>query len=209
MSYAALVEAFAGVEDLPVRVDDVLNWIRDHTDHKTIKLHPVGRSKKAFRGACRRRAIPTTLVAYGTDYEIETTILYGEDLPEDWRRLVIVKEALHVFDPQGQQVNTPEAVQRLIPAMIAQELRGAPFTPAVNDQLGAFRALAVLLPRSARRKLAAAQKDGTRSTAEIAHYLRLPDFYVDLWLRIGDEIEVLLLGGHLAIVGAPAADAAE
>ena len=51
--------------------------------------------------------------------------------------------------------------------------------------------MAVLLPRAARLKLAAAAKDiddGTlpqRTITEIANYAQLPDFYVDIWLQMG------------------------
>jgi hypothetical protein len=188
MTYLALVEAFADIEDLPIPVDEVLNWIRANTDHKDIRLHSVGRKKKAFRGAFRRIGIPRGGM-YSGDYEIITQILYGEDLPQDWKRLVISKEAMHVFDSGTEQVSTAEGVRKLIPAVIAQELNGAPFMPALNDHLGAFRALAVLIPRKARLKLKAAEE--TRSTAEVARFVQLPEYYVDIWLKYGAELEEL------------------
>lgn len=192
MTYRALVEHFAAIEDLPIPVDEVLSWIRQNTDHKIIQLHAVGRNKKAFRGACRRVGIPNG-VPYSADFDIHTTILYGDDLPPDWKRLVICKEALHVFDPQGSRVNTPDSVARLIPAVIAHELRDGPFAPVIQDHLGAFRALAVLIPRAARAKLKDAHENDSRSIAEIARYVHLPDYYVDIWLRAGDELETALL----------------
>lgn len=193
MSYPALVKAFSKIEDLPIPVDEVLTWIRTHTDHKDLRLYPVERRKKAFRGAFRRLGIPKGGV-YSHDYDIVCQILYGEDLPDEWKRLVIVKEALHVFDPANHQVNTPDAVRKLIPAVITPELLKAPFVPAINDHLGAYRALAVLLPRAARRRLKASIDAGQRTSTEIASYARLPDFYVDIWLDVGEQIEQELLG---------------
>jgi len=190
MTYVALVKAFANVEDLPIPVDAVLDWIRAHTDHKDIRLHPVGRNKKAFRGAFRRIGMPRGGM-YSADYDIITQILYGDDLPDDWMRLVICKEAMHVFDGAGEQVRTAEDVRKLIPAVIAQELKGAPFLPALNDHLGAFRALAVLIPTACRIKLKAAEEK--RSTAEIARFVKLPEVYVDIWLQHGAELEKLML----------------
>jgi len=189
MTYLALVDAFACVEDLPIPVNTVLDWIRAHTDHLDIRLHPVGRKKKAFRGAFRRIGMPKGGM-YSGDYDIITQILYGEDLPPDWKRLVICKEAMHVFDGGGELVGTEDGVRRLIPAVIAPELKGAPFVPAINDHMGAFRALAVLIPRVARLKLKAAEE--TRSTAEIARFVQLPEVYVDIWLRHGDDLEKIL-----------------
>lgn len=190
MSYVALVKAFEQVENLPLPVDKVLDWIRANTDHKDIRLHPVGRKKKAFRGAFRRIGIPSGNM-YSGEYDIHCQILYGEDLPSEWKRLVICKEAMHVFDGGGGQVDSGEALRKLIPAVILNELKGAPFLPAVNDHMGAFKALAVLMPRAARRKLKAAGEK--RSTVEIARFVQLPDFYVDIWLQMGDELERLLI----------------
>jgi hypothetical protein len=153
MSYARLVEEFSEVEELPIPVNEVLEWIRKNTDHQDIRLHPVERTHRAFRGAFRRIAMRSGAM-YSHDPEIVTQILYGEDLPDDWKRLVIVKEVLHVFDPEPNRVNTPDAVRRLIPAVITPELRSTTkakaFPPAIDDYLGAYKAMAILLPRAAR-----------------------------------------------------------
>ena len=92
--------------------------IRENTDHNDIRLHPVERTHRAFRGAFRRIAVRRGNM-YSHDPDIVTQVLYGEIKVPDWKRLVIVKEALHVFDPEGNQINTPDAVRRLIPAVIS------------------------------------------------------------------------------------------
>lgn len=61
--------------------------------------------------------------------------------------------------------------------------------------MGAFRALAVLIPRVARLKLVEAEEK--RSTAEIARFVQIPEFYVDIWLRHGDELEKILMPKQL------------
>lgn len=76
MSYLALVQAFEQVKDLPLPVDEVMNWIRNYTDHKDIRLHPVGRKKKAFRGSFRLIGIPSGNM-YSGEYDIHCQILYG------------------------------------------------------------------------------------------------------------------------------------
>lgn len=192
MSYRALVEFLADADELPVSVNTVLDWIEQNTDHKSINLHGVAREHKAFRGAFRRRAAPT-LTPYATDQEIWTDVLYGKDLPEEWKRLVIVKEVLHVFDGEPERVHTPDAVHRLILSVIHRDIPPT-FPPAVNDHFGAFRAMAVLLPRNARRRLKAAQEqnNGVPTTQEIARYCQVPVFYVDVWMQMGDVFEGLM-----------------
>jgi hypothetical protein len=43
----------------------------------------------------------------------------SEDLADPWKRLVICKELLHVFDSSGERVATPEAVKKLITLVLS------------------------------------------------------------------------------------------
>ena len=196
MTFKALAESFVQNKTLPISVNSVLAWIRENTDYQHITLHGVKRDHNAFRGAFRRKEINVgPLGLYGSNpdnIELHVDILYGSDLDEQWKRLVIVKEALHVFDGGQACVNTPDKLRQLIPQIISPELKGAPFVPAINDHFGAFRAMAVLMPSVARKLLAASIEDGTRTVDEVANYVRLPEYYVDIWMRFGDEIEPLL-----------------
>jgi hypothetical protein len=195
MTFVALVDSFAAQEEMPILIDSVIGWIRARTDHKIINLHPVHRDKKAFRGACRRTAIPSVgAPPYSQEYDIITEILFGNDLPEEWKRLVICKELLHVFDPPGEQVRTSESVKTLIMSVIAPEIKGAPFLPAMNDHLGAFRAMTILMPRATRLKIQPAYESGARSISEISSFVRLPEHYVDIWIRHGEQFESFLCG---------------
>lgn len=187
MTLRALVDSFSSVRELPVPVDDVLAWIRANTDHKIITLHGVERSSRAYRGAFRRRSIPIGGL-YGAECEIHTDILYGSDLPEEWKRLVIVKEAIHVFDGPTACVTTPASLEKLIPAMISPEVSHLPET-ALNDHFGVYRAMSVLMPAAVRHSLSESVENSSRSVDEIARYARLPDNYVDIWLRYGDQFE--------------------
>lgn len=195
MTLTALADSFRHVNSLPIAVNDVLSWIKENTDYKIIELHGVERRHKAFRGAFKRTAIPVGGL-YSGEIEIHVQILYGKDLPSDWRRLVIVKEALHIFDPPGSCVSTPEGLKRLIPAIILPELKHTEiFTPALNDKAGSFKAMSILLPSDARVSLAAAVDNGSRTVEEIARYVNLPEAYVDIWLRHGEELEPVFLNG--------------
>jgi hypothetical protein len=193
MTFSALVDYFAKVEELPIPVDEVIDWIRNNTSHKNIKLHAVTRDHKVFRGAFRQTAMPSVR-PYDTDPEVLNCILYGKDLEDDWKRLVIVKELTHLFDGPTNKVDTEAAVKALIPAVIEPELKGAPiFGPAFNDHFGVFRAMMLLMPVRARLKLKSAFEQETRTIDEIADYCKLPVKYVDIWIRFGDQISDLIL----------------
>ncbi|WP_156771464.1 hypothetical protein [Labrys sp. WJW] len=193
MTLRALVDSFSTEENLPISVDSVLSWIKDNTDHKIISLHEVKRSSPAYRGAFRRTAVPIGGM-YSGEFEIYTDILYGADLSMDWKRLVIVKEALHVFDDAGACVRSSEQLMALVPAVLSAEIRSLPDFPAaaLNDRLGVFKAMAVLVPEGARAKLARSVEEGSRTVDEVATYLRLPPVHVDLWLRFGEEMGRLI-----------------
>lgn len=190
MTFRALAENFSGAAEFPIKVKQVFSWIRENTDHKNIELHGVSRDHKSYRGAFRRRAISTR--PYDPNPDILTQILFGTDLTREWKRLVIVKEVTHVFDGPNACVETPEKLQSLIPSIITTELKGAPFVPAINDHFGAFKAMAVLMPRSAREQLSEAVSNETRTVEEVAQYVRLPESYVDIWLQFGDKLDALL-----------------
>jgi hypothetical protein len=191
MSYPALLNYFSNIEELPIPVDDVLHWIRNNTEHHNIKLYPVQRNHKAFRGAIHRSTMPS-LVPYNTEPEILNKIFFGADLDSDWQRLVIVKELTHLFDPANARVTTEEDIKKLIPAVIVPQLQGTEFSPAIMDRLGAFRALAILVPEAARIKLQKAFEIESRTIDEIARYCSLPTSYVDIWMRHGEQLSKII-----------------
>ena len=189
MTFKALVESFQDHDHFPILVDDILAWIKNNTDHKDITLHSVKRDNKAFRGGFRRRAVtkPNSQM-YSSEYEIITQIFYGSDLEPQWQRLVIVKEALHVFDGNGACVDNVEKLRLLIPAIMAKEIQDVPFFPAMNDKFGAYKAMSILLPEKSRLIMANAVENGSRTVEEVANFTKLPETYVDIWLRFGAEI---------------------
>jgi hypothetical protein len=187
MSYAALVEHFSAIDSFPVDYGDVIDWVIENTDHKIIKLYPVAREKKAYRGAFRRRAYPSVL-PYATDPDIQTDILYGQDLTRDWKNLVITKEVLHVFDPDVMRVNTPEAAQKLIPAVIHVEVQRTIMPELHADLFAAIRALPILIPMKARADLKDAVASNHKTIEEVAGFVDVPPQYVDLWLEHGEQL---------------------
>ncbi len=102
MSYTRLVKAFSQNPRSAYPGRRCIAVDLENSDHNDIRLHPVERTHRAFRGAFRRIAGATRETCIADDPDIVTQVLYGEDLEPDWKRLVIVKEALHVFDPGGQ-----------------------------------------------------------------------------------------------------------
>ena len=67
MTYAALVEHFSNIESLPIPIDEVINWVRNRTEHKHIKLHAVDRehSQDGEVGDEQRQVKPAEAVDAG------------------------------------------------------------------------------------------------------------------------------------------------
>jgi hypothetical protein len=189
MTFKALVDHFASTTSFPIHVDSVLDWIRAHTDHKNIRLFPVDRKGKSFRGAFRRREINVSNQPYGVDTEIQVDIVFGEDLSDQWKRLVIVKEAIHVFDNGTVCIDSAEKLRKLIPGIVSDDLQRILSPYAFNDHLGVFRAMAILVPQNAREKLKESLDTGERNISEISEAVGLPDHYVDMWLKYGDQLD--------------------
>src|ERR1700741_1874083 len=122
---------------------------------------------------------------YSQEFDIVTQILFGQDLPLEWKRLIIVKKALHVFDTH--QVDTPDDVRKLIPAVIPPELKSTTwFGAAVDDYFGLTRQWPFCSQRPHKQSFAQQQwKNGTRTSTEIADFVQLPDYYVGMWLEGG------------------------
>lgn len=115
-------------------------------------------------------------------------IHYAKSLPNDWARLVCVKELIHLCDPIEATVMTEAGLDRLInkivlpPAMQSAEDGDGVW----NDRTGIMHALAVLFPWACRELLMTPFKEGKLSIDEIAKLVDIPVEYAavvmdDIW----------------------------
>lgn len=119
-------------------------------------------------------------------------IVLSRGLNYCWKRLVEIKETMHLFDTPDERISTPEQFEALINAF-----SGPPQPPSqlitaqyMSEGKAFWMALGVLCPETARRELMRQRNAGAINDYGIALQLRIPEFYVP-WLFIPNFTEVI------------------
>jgi hypothetical protein len=194
MTCAALLRFTNSLTAFPIAIDTIIDWIKHHTAQDEIDLITVPIDRLKVSGVFRQFTYQTVPYA---EAKFVTQVIYPNGLTPEMERLVVCKELLHIFDKPSERVSTSEDVDALINGIILQILGSRGQSAILNDMLGPFLAVAVLIPPSARKKLKAAREAGTHSADEIAEFVGLPIQYVDAWTSpTCDDLERTLLELH-------------
>lgn len=111
--------------------------------------------------------------AYGPDGAV---IVIARDMTNCWKRLVEVKELMHLFDNSLQLVGDADSFQQLISEFVAPSPdRSAPFE---SESLALWMALGVLCPEERRQEYARGRATGKVVDMDIAQALKIPVRYV-------------------------------
>lgn len=167
-----IYQHFATYENLPVRVNDIADFLIGRGVVQRILFHEVDLNVEVIQGF---------LVVYeeavGYAKHICADVYYSKHLSPDEKRLVIVKELLHIDDAANEVCNDPQQVVRLLtevpwPADMFAQLGD----PAKKDSNGLAYAAAVLLPSGAREQIlplvpSKVSLDNIASIAELPEYV--------------------------------------
>jgi hypothetical protein len=191
MSFCALSLHISRLNLNRIETHDIINWIVENTDFKTISIFPVKVRRGSFWGCFKQIELPGRGM-YSAEPEIVVKILVDESLDERWQRLVIAKELSHVFDGAESKVNTPQKLRQLLNGLLIE--RGGIVTNefADWDTYGLWRALPLLFPRQKRLEMAQLHQQGLKTFADIAHEVAIPTEFVQIWLDNGEKIEDML-----------------
>jgi hypothetical protein len=108
---------------------------------------------------------------------------YPEDASEGMRRVVCVKEMLHIVDPHEATAPTRAKVDQLIDGLLMSGAANLIGLPAYFDKRGLLRALTILFPRDAIDEHRPLYKKDESYLKEIAKKAILPVSFVELALR--------------------------
>lgn len=173
-------EHFSCYTKLPVRLDFIKQHILE-TGHvsKIIRVPVTQKHFLVHGGFHKYRDISP--YAHG---ETIALIGYPEDASEGLRRVIQVKEMLHVLDPDEATSPTISKVNELIDDLMVEETKRAMGIglPAQYDHKGLLHALAILLPRDSLDILRPLYKRGGCTTREIAEWAVLPERMVQVTL---------------------------
>lgn len=176
MSAYKLVQKFEDRTDFPVTLNEVRDAVIGFGGSDAIRFKAVDIERDILRGICYRyKPIPRPYAAQ----EEWIDILYAESLDEDWRRLVITKELIHVLDKEAHRTKNEEELDNLVRRMSRRpELRDGFSWHETSDRVGLFQALGILFPFAARALIKDKYDAGHISDEMIAHRATVPVQFV-------------------------------
>jgi hypothetical protein len=180
-----LLAHFDSYELLHVDVNDVRDQLIDMGVQDEIRFHFVKMDAGKLRGIIYRYTKHAT--TYGNAVfcsEIAISDDMGDE-DEAWKRLVAVKELLHVADCVKISAESVEAVNTLfdnfsLPPELRNDLHNGPKNTKsyLNDRIRIYVALAILIPEGCRIPLRELYNAAKISNREIADIAKIPERYI-------------------------------
>lgn len=190
MLVTKILEHFDAYELLHVDVNDVRDQLVDMGVQDEIRFHFVKMDAGKIRGIVYRYT--KHAAAYGNAV-LCSEIAISDDMGDEdeaWKRLVAVKELLHVADCVKISAESAEAVDILfnnfsLPPELRHDLQNGPKNTAsyLNDRIRIYVALAILIPEGCRLPLRELYEAGKISDREIADIAKIPERYIPTVMR--------------------------
>ncbi len=187
MLVSRLLDHFDTYTLLHVDVNAVRDQLVEMGIQDEIRFHFVRMDAQKIRGIIyryTRHAAPYSDPIYCSEIIIANDM---GDEDEYWKRLVAVKEMLHVADCVKISAETQDAVGILfknfsLPPELRNDLHnGAKNTKSyLNDRIRIFLALAILIPAGCRAPIRILFQNKTLSEKEIADIAKIPERYVSV-----------------------------
>ena len=176
MSALQLVQSFEDRTDFPVLIDEVRDEVIRLSGVSDIAFKATDIDKDILRGLCYFWEPSPAPYAEARQH---VDILYAATLDPAWRRLVIVKELIHILDKEAHRIAAEGDLNDLIRRMSRRpELRDPMNWHEASDKVGLFQALGILFPFAARQLIKPKYDDGLLAEEMIAHRAGIPDTFV-------------------------------
>jgi hypothetical protein len=183
---------FAGRTRLPVKIDEIADWIKTAGFANEILYHPMDMSPAVVSGLVR---VIKYRPPYAIDDVVRADIPFSTQLPEPNQRVVGAKELIHILDKDEYVAASYEAVGTLISEIVIPVELSADIPRVTGmglwDHSGILTALAVLLPPAAREVLIELRQKGHIGNKEAAALANLPEEYMNFLL--GDRWGAMLV----------------
>lgn len=197
-----VVEAFQDRVDLPIEVEEIRDLVVTLGIQDKIIFSPEDLDSGVLRGAFYQWRESSGVYS---DSTWTTLIVYPENEPIEWQRVICAKELIHLFDAEPVKTKTGEMVDQL-----ARKIVGPFETRATSpsdlmasvDKLAQYQSFNLLFPLAA-RKIAREKLSRSEATYEdIATWSVLPLEVVmlvldDHWDKLS-EVLVAIGNGELA-----------
>ena len=180
MSVIGLIDHFSTFTELPIKVADVVALILKMGIQDEIQFIGVDLDTAVLRGQICRYTRRNTV--YGDPIWC-SDIYYARGQDAEWRRIVCVKELIHIFDKNSRVTVSEKDVRHLIDRISMppdlQNIRNDGLQVGM-DRLADMQALAILLPKDARDLLMPHYEAEKLTDGDIASIACVPERYVRL-----------------------------
>jgi hypothetical protein len=189
-----LLDHFDSYTRMHIDVNDVRDQLVDMGVQDEIRFHFVKMDARKIRGIIYRYS--RRAAAYGNPIFCSEIVISSDmgDEDEYWKRLVAVKELLHVADCTKISAESEDSVNIIfknfsLPPELRNDLHnGAKITASyLNDRIRIYLALAILIPEGCRGPLRELYTAGQLSVREIADIAKIPERYVPVVMDAGFE----------------------
>lgn len=177
-----LVEHFSHVAELPVEVDEIVAQINVIGLQDEIYLFEADTEPTKIRGAFHQFRYRPGVYA---DPISVTHIVYSANVPLEWKRVIAVKELVHIFDSIPAKTDTEDEVSQLLDKLVgplSSEDYGFADLQAAKDRLALYQSLPLLLPNAALTIARKEVEDGQVTPEEVAQWACMPVELVRLML---------------------------
>ncbi|MGE3332986.1 MAG: hypothetical protein AB7I36_05040 [Rhodospirillaceae bacterium] len=140
---------FACHTKLPVLLKDVYEHVFEHAGMESINFYQTELDTSIIGGFVRVFRWRERVAPYASADKCTADVFLGAGLSPEWRRVVAVKEMIHLLDGHEQTSRTRERVSALITEMCLPFQAVQASLPGMTDRFGLLPALAILLPRDA------------------------------------------------------------
>lgn len=191
MHLKKLLAHFDNYTRLPIGVNTVKDQIIELGIQDEIRFHDVDIDPFVLRGLIYRYTKHNA--AYGEPIFC-SEICLAKDQEHEWRRLVAVKELLHITDTEAQTAQSEHAVEKLIerlslPFEVREETRSS-----LNDRHHVLAALGILVPKDCRDILRQMRAEDRITDIDVARMAKIPERFGSLVISdlFEDAIEWIL-----------------
>lgn len=186
-----IYEHFSCWTKVPVRLEHVLAHVKEFGPADEVSRYPVKFQDYTLTGGLRvfREIGPPY-----KDGRVIAQIAYPIEWPEEWQRIVCVKEMLHLVDPPSARSATRVQVEQLVRELTSLAAPSVSIgLPTRMDLLNGHLALVVLAPRAAIDDLWPMYKSGRLTVEAVAEMLKIPSGYArtaltDEWLKVVERV---------------------
>jgi len=175
-----LLKAFEYRLKLPIDVNDVLAYLREHGNTDNVEFIGADLEPDILQGAVK---IWYARAGVYVEPERMVNIYYHRGHSKDWQRMICCKELLHLIDPAWLCTNEAAAIDKLADEIGLPPEMQDPFNEMAEtnvDRVAELRAAALLLPLEARNIFRPYYDAGKLSIDDIARQADIPRKYAGI-----------------------------